>query len=40
MCIRDRYWGILGIAVILVAGFVVMLFVKAPALEQGASPTR
>ncbi len=35
-----QYWGILGIAVILVAGFVVMLFVKAPALEQGASPTR
>ena len=35
-----QYWGILGIALILVAGFVVMLGVKAPAPEQARTQTR
>ncbi len=35
-----QYWGILGIAVILVAGFIVMLRVKEPVLEQVESPRR
>lgn len=35
-----QYWGILGIAVILVVGFIIMLRVKEPVLEQVDSPTR
>ena len=37
---NSQYWGILGIAVILVAGFIVMLRVKAPVTEQAGTATR
>ena len=35
-----QYWGILGIALILVAGFLVMLGVKAPVTEQAGTAAR
>ncbi len=35
-----QYWGILGIALILVAGFFVMLGVKAPVTEQAGTAAR